>query len=451
MERGTIFSRKSPEPWQLPNKSMNIPSNSQNSNQMPWWHKEKKDGLPQRISQIQKVNDPTTYTDEVLSASKILLTLLLCFSGVLGALSYFKNFSISFPMEVAVFLALTLTIVIEWGKMKAATWAVRIPFFQGWGSLGVSPANTFIFLGLLSVAAATFTMSIYNSTKGGEQLAQMLSHEKNASVFTPDTKGLDDQISSTQNSIANAPMQKWKGKMYYQDKGSVRAHSKSMESLVRQREQTIATQRADYERNLAIQSSQANFASKLVMASGGWIELLQALLILLRVACEKNLDGRTAPLPQSQKNRSERMQADSAIAYAESERKIGFNVDRDGNVRRAEEENTVTQLPRSVSQVIEEPPAMTAEEALRWFETDLRREPSNLQNKHANQTTVINRIHNKLGKAESYLDRCPDNSLPASAANRFRNYLEQELFKVVEYPKANTIIQLINQKSNDAA
>ncbi len=419
--------------------------NAQNSSQMPWWHREKKDSLGQRIHNIQKVNDPTTYTDEVLTASKILLTLLLVFSGVLGALSYFKNFSISFPIEVAIFLALTLTIVIEWGKLKAATWAVRIPFFQGWNSLGHSPSNTFIFLGLVAVAIATFTMSIYNSTKGGEQLATMLSHEKNATTFKPDTREIDAAIANTDKSIANAPMQKWKGKMYYQDAKSVRAQSQSKESLLRQREEAVRNQRADYEAKEARMASQTTFASKLVLASGGWIEVLQILLILLRVACEKNLDGRSSPTP----GQAFKSQNGQPVNIANS-RPIGFNVANDGNVISVEPEPpSVPQTPTSVAQTNASHSVMSPGEALRWFENELRREPSNLKNRHANAQTVLSRIHNKLDRTVEYLERVDD--LPEQAAFRLKTYLNDEFFPIIEpiqpYPNAQKIISLLTVKS----
>lgn len=412
---------------------------------MPWWHREKKDGLKDRIARIQRVNDPTTYTDEVLTASRVLIVLLLVFSGLLGAISYFRNFSISFPVEIAVFLALTLTFVIEWGKNKAATWAVRIPFFQGWASLGISPSNTFIFAGLVLVALSTFTMSVYNSTKGAEQLAVMLSHEKNSRAFAPDTKAIDEQIAANQQSVAAAPMVKWKGKMYYQDAKSVRASNKTIESLTRQREETVKLQRSDYERELAIQSAQTSFASKVVLASGGWIELLQMVLIILRVACERNLDNRHSPTPDFPTATPQKRQS-PAFATAEANR-IGFNIGQDGNVRSADNNDTVTQLPQSVTQLFEAQPIMTAEEALRWFETDLRREPSNLQNKHANPATVTNRICTKLSRAETYLGRCPDDSIPPAAAERFKNYLQNDLFQIVDYPNSAGIIGLLNQKS----
>ena len=128
----------------------------------PWWKRKQRDALGARIAAIQKTNDPTTHADEVLTGAKVLLFLLLCFTGALGALSYFRNFEISFPWQLAAAMAIILTAVIEWGKNKCATWATRIPFFQGWSHISRTAANTFIFAGLALVAVATFGMSIYN-------------------------------------------------------------------------------------------------------------------------------------------------------------------------------------------------------------------------------------------------------------------------------------------------
>lgn len=420
--------------------------NSQQSGQSPWWQREKKDKLPDRIKQIQRVNDPTTYADEVLSASKILLVMLLSFSGILGGMSYFKNFSLSMPLEVAIFLALTLTVVIEWGKNKASTWAVRIPFFQGWSSIWSTPSNTFIFGGLALVAIATFFMSVYNSTKGGEQLALMLSHEKNHVEFKPNTQDIDAQVSQLQHGVSNAPMTKWKGKMYYQDAKAVRAANKSIESLQRQREDLVKMQRADYERNLSIQASQSNFASKLVLASGGWIELLQVLIILLRVACEKKLDDRAVSPTLAFKG----------VQSEPAERKIGFNVSSDGNVRKADGDSVViNQPPVSVPQTPQSVPQINAsvflspEEALRWFESELKKEPSNFTNKHANENTVAERINLKLLRAQRYLTATPDNTIPNEAADRFERYLTEQLFPVLEerqYQPNYQILSLLQSK-----
>jgi hypothetical protein len=200
-------------------------------------------------------------------------------------------------------------------------------------------------------------------------------------------------------------------------------------------------QRADFESNREVATSQSNFAARLVLASGGWIEFIQIILIFLRVACEKNLDGRTSTSSPLLHNAARK--SDPAPQFKTAP--IGFNVNADGNVRGADNQNTVTQLSESVTQTIMHP-----DEVLRWFETELRREPSNLGSKHAREETVIKRIHSKLQRAEQYIASVE--SIPKQPGDRFKSYLETEMFPVIDekapYPGKESLINLITLKTN---
>lgn len=266
-----------------------------------WWKGDKQKNLSQRIAEIQEINDPTTNSDEILKGSKILLFILLCFTGLLGGLSYYKNFSGAFTPEVAAFMAVSLTVVIEWGKNYASKWALRIPFFRGFGHLATRPENTFVWVGLVAIAACTFYMSVYNSTKGGEQLSKMLHSERNSTTFKANTADIDAQINVVQNGIQQNQGIKWKGTTTYTAQKAIVSQSKSLEKLQDQRAAAIAQQRADYERTRNEQAENSNFASSLVMASGGYVELLQFLLLLLIVSCEKSLDRSPTPSTDGQK------------------------------------------------------------------------------------------------------------------------------------------------------
>lgn len=423
---------------------MQIMPKMQQSGQQPWWTREKRDSLGERIQQIQRVNDPTTSADEVLTGSKILIVVLLFFSGALGALSYFKNFSISFPVEFAIFLALSLTFVIEWGKNKAATWAARIPFFQGWGHISRTPANTFVFIALVLVACATFAMSIYNSTKGGEQLALMLGQEKNHSPFQPNTSDIDAQIAATQATVTGAPMVKWKGKQYYQDAKSVRAAQNSLSSLQRQRETAINQQRTDWESNQNMKAANTGFAAKVVLASGGWVELLQILLIILRVACEKNLDGRQSPTPQQRPapgfNRSPspgHIQVENTVRGTPISRPIGFNVDQEGNVQLAPDRQvqekpvaSVAQTPSAVPQTPQQISTIGADQILLLLRSNLIKEIPNLSNPHANQSTVSGRITKHLDEAGMLMSQ-PGFTPSRTVAIQVYQYLLENAFSTL--------------------
>ena len=389
-----------------------------------------------RIRAIQRVNDPTTNADEVLTGAKILLWALLIYSGMLGALNYFKNFGLSFPYWLAVFMSLVLAFAIEWGKNRCATWAIRLPFFQGFKFIFSTPANTFIFLALLAVAIATFAMSVINSTRGAEQLSLMLSRERNASPFQPDTKDLDTQITDAQKSIDENRGIKWKGTVTYQAQKAIQSQTKSLETLQRVRQDRLNQQRADWEKQQSIQEDQGNHAAGIVLASGGWVELIQFLLIILRVACEKNLDGRQAPTLQGEEKREIGFRSNSAYA-AEAPagptggtpspyRYIGFNRDQStGNVRSAVPENPVSQLPPPVSQENEPAAGFSAEEILKYYLTELRREPSNFSNKWAANETVAGRIHHKLNRAAGAIFKMT--AVDYRIAKEFSDYLSQKI------------------------
>ena len=241
-----------------------------------------------------------------MKGSKWLIYLLLCFTGLLGGTNYFKNFSQSsrFPVEIAFFLAVCLTIGIEWGKNYCARWTIRTPLFMGFGHIFRTPANTFMYVALVGFAIATFAMSIINSTRGAHHLSMMLSQETDSTtVFKPNTASLDAQILGAQKTIEEANKTKWKGTTTVQSQRNISIQSKTIETLSRQRETLISQQRTDWEKHRQQKEGHDSYAADLILASGGWVELLQVLLILLNVSCEKTLDNRqNTPQASSEKN-----------------------------------------------------------------------------------------------------------------------------------------------------
>lgn len=313
--------------------------NNSNSQQAPWWSRDKKAGLQSRIKAIQRLNDPTTNADELLSGSKILLFLLLCFTGLLAGFSYYKNFSGAFPVAVAAFMAIALTVAIEWGKNYCTTWAIRTPFFRGFGHIVSTPANSFMFAGLILIAAATFTMSVINSTIGGRQLSVMLNHERNTTPFAANTANIDSLINTTQKNITEASTVKWKGVTTRTSQQAIKQYSTTLSSLNEQREAIIQQQRADWEKQQAVIAENRNYSANLMLTSGGWVELLQLLLILVRVACEKALDSRLAHNQEEQPTSGIGFQRRQQPAFGEGStatptipeprRPIGFLRDRE--------------------------------------------------------------------------------------------------------------------------
>lgn len=293
--------------------------------QSAWWQPNKQKELEDRIKKIQKFRDPGTNADEILRFGKLLIFLLLAFTGLLGGISYYKNFSSSFPEEVAIFMAFALTFVIEMGKNYAAKWAIRIPYFRGFSHLSEKVENSLVWLGLLAICAATFYMSVHNSTIGAKQLAIVLSQERNQTEFVPDTKNIDKQILATQKQIEEHGKIKWKGVTTRDAQKAIIKGSSALENLQAQRSLTISQQRKDWEKIQAQKDNNSNYTANLVLASGGWVELLQILVILLIVSCEKTLDSRMPhPTPEPQQQGIGYRQHYASAEHPEQRKPIGF-------------------------------------------------------------------------------------------------------------------------------
>ena len=375
-------------------------------NNMPVWSRDREKSMRNRIQKIQTLNDPTTSVDEILFYAKIILYVLLAYSAMLGYFCYYKNFSQSFPFYAAVFMSLALPLAIEFGKNYCVTWAIRKPFFSGFAPLFARWSSLIMFVALAAVGVATFIMSIRNSTTGAHQLSSMLSHERNASVFTPDTRTIDDQITATQRSIDDNRGIKWKGTVTYQAQKAIQSQTKALNQLQEQRAAAIHQQRADWEKSQGIKESQGNYVAELVLASGGWTELLQFLLMFLRVACEKSLDNRLpspTPQPSTQNNGFSQFTPSTG-----AEHQTFFNRRPNGQVRSALSDPhplfsdgnhdpffTVSQSPPAVTQHNGDGSANYADDVLRLAETRIRGFYANFGRKGGKDSTVsenINRI-----------------------------------------------------------
>lgn len=264
---------------------------SQKTQERPFYERspeQKAESIKRRIKSIAHRNDPTTYADEVLAGSKIVQVLLLTFTAAMSAFSYYYNFEVSFGATLAMIFAASLAIAIEFGKNRAAVWALRTLFFSS-DTLKRSAASFFIFCGVLSVAVVTYYMSYNNSTKGAQQVSLLLASEKNRADFTPNTADIDAQITAAQNRIAKNNGNTYKKKVAVWSQQSNIQESATIQELTKQRAETIAQQREDYLKRESQKNANHNQAAGLLLAAGGWVELLQALLTLIMVACEKKL------------------------------------------------------------------------------------------------------------------------------------------------------------------
>lgn len=400
----------------------------------PFWARNAEASLGRRIANIQKINDPTTNADEVLRAAKIFITLLLAFTGLLGGMNYYKVFGLTFPPAVTLFLAVVVTITIEFGKNYCTLWALRQPFFQGFGRIAARASSFIIWTGLAALAVATFSMSIWNSTRGAEHLALLLAHQRPEAqaTFTPDTRDLDAQIIAAQNAQTAAlgnkiTTGKYKGMTEWNSATTAKKAGATVAALSEQRKQVVEQQRADWERRQTRTEQHNDHAAGLVLRVGGWVELLQLLLMVVRVACERSLDGRTAFSPTPAANRYH----NNGHVPENHDMPRFFNRGGDGNVirARAHPADVVTQSPFVVSQH-GAPTAVsyTPDAILRYYEQDLRRDTPNYNRpKGCNFDTVTARIHQKLRNAHADIDRTQVGAFSAAAAKRFADYLTKTL------------------------
>lgn len=275
---------------------------SNSTNAQAWYKQDATTRLSARVKSIQTINDEGTAADEMLTVSKVAIYALLIYGCLLSGLSYYHNFAPSFGHGTAIAMAVILAGIIEVGKSYFGTWTLRLIFFFGGGHFKSTPAQTFRFLGLVAFTAVTFWMSVINSTRGGAQLAKMLRDDRHGvEVFTPNTAEIDAQINSVTSGIAGNLGVTWKGTQTYQAQKTNSNLSSTLPALIKQKNDIIEQQRADYLARVSRADQNKNYAASLALASGGWVEVLLALALVLRVANERTLLARH-PSPNSPVN-----------------------------------------------------------------------------------------------------------------------------------------------------
>lgn len=398
----------------------------------PWWKTTNPQTLDDRVQAVQNVNDPTIMSDDVLRWSKVALYALLLFTTILSGFSYFKFFEHSFGPNIAAAMAILLACIIEFGKNWGGLRVLRIPFFHGWGHIYSTVSDTIMWAGLLALAVVTFSASVYNSTKGAEQLSLLLGHEKNRTVFEPNTADIDAQIAATEKRIEENREVKWKGTTTVDAQRTIKAESRNLNSLQTQRETRIQQQRADYEKESGIKDSQNQFTAGSLLAVGGWVELLQVILMFVRVSAERSLDKtgaarRTTTPPPPNHNPTPNNSTASANGFrvTQNHTPIGFYWDGYGAASAALTPQplfgpeTVPQSPTTVAQPND--PANYADSVLKVCKDAVQRDLSNFQNRQASQATVSRRIN-------AALDECRQAMMKTGFEPTYRRSLEMHAF-----------------------
>lgn len=396
-----------------------------------WVGRSKEAGLNDRIRNIQKFRDVTTNADEVLRAAKVVLLFLLAITAGMAAFSYVRQFS-AFPFWMAVAIAAVLAVAIEFGKNYCSTWAIRTPFFLGWRHIGAEPENTLRWAALLLVAVVTFAASVYNSTQGAKVLSERLDYESKYSEFAPNTADIDAQIQQAQERIAKNNKNTWKGTVIWASQKSNTVEARVIEKLQTLKSERVAQQRADWEAKNAADGSQRQYTGKMVLAAGGWIEVLQILLILLRVACEKSLSGKMEG--KQEQSIGFRQQNQPSGFRPDQRRPIGFFREQEHGAPQPAQDAivdiTVPQRPQPVAQHNGILRDGEADKAVLFCLGLLKKEPSNFKNRQALPATVFSRIEKVLNDLSGVLDRCE--TLSYRVGNNTAVYIIMHLMPCVQ-------------------
>lgn len=244
-----------------------------------------------RKEAISRYRSPGTIADEILRIiSWGVQPLLLVFCTALSFSSYQAFFSHNFSPLFATIGALILSVVIELGKIKIGGYVFQVPFLSGTQVLRSSFPVFAVWFGALLITGATFYMSVINSTKGASMLAQKVGFERNELTFNPNTADIDKQLDEANQRATAAVGVKWKGTTTYEAQLAMKAESRTISKLQAQRDTTIKMQRADFERRRAQLDTNTNTGASILMASGGWVEVLQAISLFLIAACMAAID-----------------------------------------------------------------------------------------------------------------------------------------------------------------
>lgn len=421
-------------------------------NSQAWWTRINKETLDDRVKAVQNVSDPTIMSDDVQRWSKIALLVLLAFTTLLSGASYFKFFEKSFGFYTALIMALLLACIIEFGKNWGGLKVLRIPFFLGWRYVSAEVQNTIMWVFLLFLSVVTFAASVYNSTQGAHQLSLLLSHERTYQSFAPNTAAIDAQIADLQQKDGALNLKRKNGRTDWAAQPIKEGYAKTIASLQQQRETTIAQQRADWEKQSSIQEQQNNFSANSLLAVGGWVELLQVILMFVRVSAERSLD-KTAT--QRRRDTFQPMQpyptgnGHSSTVNEVPEQRYYFNRNSPtGNVVEAilnqqpisnTHENTVSQSSHTVTQINDGDGGNYADDVLRLALTRLQGHAANFDRKHGKNSTTADNIHQILDET---LHKMKGTFHPGEQMHgRFSAYVLNTVFpllleKEFPYPKA---------------
>ncbi len=257
-----------------------------------WWSKMWAGGSERRVQQIQHIRDDGTMADEILSLTRDkLIKVSVLLSSALCAFFYYFLMADTYPIWMAIGVALVIAVMIEVGKVFFGIRAARYLYFHKPLS---TIADTVLFLGILLFSALTFFWSVKTSTSGLHDFATRTSEAKalKSISFSPDVASIDKQIADARKSQENAQKMKWKGKVTVEGQRMSRRSEETISKLQDQRAAMIKQAEKRYDQETKVAGDNTRQSASWTSLVGGMIEAVQVLLIIIAASCERKLADR---------------------------------------------------------------------------------------------------------------------------------------------------------------
>lgn len=260
-------------------------------------------------------------------------------------------------------------------------------------------------------------------------------------MFQADTRDVDAQILALQKSIDSNRQIKWKGVTTYQAQKTIQAQSKSMDKLIENKNSLLNTQTGAFESERTKRENRNEFGANSLLLVGGFVEILQIVLMILRVAAERSMDkefqarnGKNA-VPQPTNNFSSQPEIPAfentrqAAGYFNQERrKIGFDWQGYGEKPKnavpqfSQQQNPPSEdLRRTRDQIVNQ------DRVLILLKSGLQKEMPNFRNSQAKPETVFARCEKLLN--DSFQEIMHENFSPSQiTANNLWSYLSEIAF-----------------------
>lgn len=364
---------------------------------------------------VLSLRNDKTNADEAVLWTRGILYVLTAFVVYLGFNYYESTFSEMFPYPVAVAFAIALPVVVEIGKIRLASKALR-SFWFGWINDGWYATAYWLFVTILSVGAYVWSYSI--STGGIKEVATQNATIKNKqdslqTVIAMACSNVDARLSQINDSdLQAAKMTTKKGKVAWSGQSIMMNNAASKTALQNERNAIIEQVKADYLANGTETKLKVSKWSSFIEKFGGWGEYGTFLCLLIISFFEKRLYlanmgpvSAQSPTPPAQNQTAQTAQASNAPQNGQSVHPFGINTApapsahtpigfRWPGYGQTTPPTTVAQYTEPVAQSPQqEKTVLGCDQILMQLRAKLQSDIPNLQNRNGSQQTISARIN----------------------------------------------------------